>query len=233
MAGSGRHTVHPWTFAGNCSCIAGIPSIHGHKKNAMRLRASRFHPSAGRRWLRPDDRDYPIALPAAIDREHATASVGNPDATAIPAPRTAFDARRIGNLPLEGCTPAATEVDGAIVVATILAFTGDREALVPIGTGAPATAWTAATMMTTRCNEAAAAAAIDPQSAAVNAPGPATNAACVGQLPDHACVAPVNFTARIGIIAAYAIDGIITVLRARAGKRNERTQQKRNNGHPT
>jgi hypothetical protein len=44
-----RHTGHPWP-AGNCSCISGIPAIHGHKKGlafreALMLISEKFRPT--------------------------------------------------------------------------------------------------------------------------------------------------------------------------------------------
>src|SRR5690242_7993402 len=93
-----------------------------HRRRPPRLRR-------GRTDARP--------LPAAIDHELPAAAVGNPHASAVPAPAVALRAARIGQLTHQPRMTARANIDLAHLVALLVAVALQPDLAVPARARAP------------------------------------------------------------------------------------------------
>src|SRR5690242_15175746 len=100
--------------------------------------------------------------PAARYDEMPAAAPVHPDARTIPAPRLAFDARGIGILALQTHLSARADVHLAEITAILRAAARHHEFAIPARPGSPAAV---------AGSEHAAAALVDPDAAAIVAPG--------------------------------------------------------------
>jgi hypothetical protein len=138
---------------------------------------------------------------ALTDEEFGAAAAVNPDSTAVGTPGSALDAGRAADLPAEA--DVATSADVTPVSATVVGGAGDDLRGWRLR-GAKATAATD--------GEFGAAAAVNPETAAIDAPGSALNAGRAADLADELSVASA---ADVAPVSAAVIRGTVDGLTGR------------------
>ena len=138
-----------------------------------------------------------LCVVGLADEEFGTASIVDPDATAVGTPGPALDAGGAADLPAEA--DVATSADVTPVSATVVGGAGDD---------LRGRRWRG-TEATAADGEVGAAAAIDPESAAIDAPGSTLNAGRAADLPDELSVARASdITPVSAAVIRGAVDGL-------------------------
>jgi hypothetical protein len=188
------------------------------------------------------------ALPAAIHREQAPATAGDPHAGPVPTPGIAFLARAAGKLLQQVDAAVATDIDLAKLLLPVVTFALEADLTIPIGAWMPAaipppivvtiiflaTVVPPPTFAAARFDELATATTIDPQATAIHTPGLPANTRAVRFLADQLGIAPRHLaTGKPAIVATTANRVAPLCVRRWCGTPQRARSQANQHPHPT